>query len=212
MTDHPDAFRFDLGVGRVVTVYPESWEVDLDAEVGGVVERALVIGQRLPEVSSADRPQWCVFGFASHQHGGAVCWPVESRLPGQRMSRADLVEYDEILNWRFTIDRSGNLELRNAKGDQLLQLRIQENGGVIRLDTPSTRIVMREEDASIELHCDKSLTATCKDATVTADTDATVNAGGQITVKAPTLVVDCAKSTFKGDVDIEGNLAMVVPS
>lgn len=182
--DRPEEFRFDIGIGRIIEIYPRSWEVDIEAEDGGVVQRAIVVGPRLPEKSNDARPQWCVFGFASHLHGRAVCWPIESRLPAARTPRADVVHYDEVLNFRTTIDRAGNLEIRNAKGGRLLQIRIKEDGGVVRLDTPTTRVVLNDDAKSIEVHCDETLTATCKNATVTADQNVDVTAGGNANVKA----------------------------
>jgi len=189
----PDQYRYGLGYGIVERVYPDSWEVDILAADGGRVSRAVVLGPRLPEISAqfkggrTDRPQWVLYGFASHLHGAPVCWPIESR---ETNDRANWVYYAEVLDFRITINRQNELEIRNTHGETLLQFRIQETDGVMRLDTPHTRVVLKDADQSIDIHCDKPLTISCETATVNVDKTAVVNAGESVAVNTPLWTVN----------------------
>lgn len=146
MTDRPDEFRYGLGYATVERVFPESWECDLIAEDGGRVQRALVLGPRLPEISTPARPQFVVVGFAAHLQAQPVCWPIDSRLTNDR---GGFVWYSEALNWRITINRDNQLELRNANGAAVTRFVIQQDGPFIRLETPSVKVTF--DDAG-ELH------------------------------------------------------------
>ena len=216
--DRFDERSLSTGIGRVVAVNDVTWEVDIESEDGGLISRAMVIGPRLQQSSTGDRPQWCKFALAGNRHGRPVCWPIESRLPGERTPRKDVVYYDEVQNFRETITREGVWELRNSKGP-LLQLRILEEGGVIRVDTPKVRAVVKDEDGSIDVHCDGDLTADVggnASATVAGNIDVqaggnvTVQAGGDIVAEAAGKVdVTAPQINLTGAVTITGSLDVV---
>jgi len=149
--DRPEFFRYGLNYGTVATVYPESWEVDLLAEGGGLVNRALVLGPRLPEISTPTRPQWVIFGHADHMQGAPVCWPIESRLPGARFRRADLVYYDEALNYRISISRQGEFAVTNTNGEAITRIRMTQEGPFIRLETPQLHATLDDQGNLVEL-------------------------------------------------------------
>jgi hypothetical protein len=223
MNDRPEEFRYDAGIGRIVAVYPNTWEVDIEAEDGGLIQRALVEGPKRPKPSRTERPEWVEYGFASHLQGRPVCRLLQSRLMGSRFARSGLVYFEEIetddgRGFRITVDQSGNLEIRSLT-EPLRQIRILDQDGVVRVDTPSTRIVLKEGDKSAELHCDGDASVDAGgdlDATaggtakVTAGGDATVEStGGNVTVKATaTVTLQGAAIALKGPVTITGDVAV----
>ena len=175
MIDRPEEFGYAWHYGTVEAVYPESWEVDVAAEGGGVVPRAVVLGPRLPEVSTPDRPQWVLWGTGAARAGAAVCLPIASRLPATRTPRQDVVYYDEVLNYRLTVTRTNELEIRNADPDGAQhRVVIKQEGGVVQLDTPRTRLTLRESDQSVTIACDRAVQVSCDTARVEARTRADV--------------------------------------
>ena len=209
--DRPEHFRFASNMGIISAVYPRTWEVDIRSEGGGVVTRALVLTPRLPEVSTDVRPQWCLYGHAAHLQGQPWCVPVSSRLMGPRTpTRDQWVYYEEVGNFRITIDRANELEIRNtaggAEGDGavLHQFRIQEIDGVIRLDTPTTRIILKEKDKSITIECDEKLSIECEDAEVNVRHDATVVVGNNAQVD----VLGAATIAVGATVDVSAGIGM----
>jgi hypothetical protein len=117
------------------------------------------------------------------------------------------VYYDEVMHWRISISRAGVLEIRNDAGP-LLQLRIIEENGTIRTDTPNTRIIQKEADASVEIYCKGPLTAktddsatvtVAKDLTATVKGDAQLTAGGALNLKGQTIDIEATGvCTIKG--------------
>lgn len=208
--DRPEEFRYDLGYGTVQAVHPKSWEVDILAEDGGLVQRAIVLTARLPEPSTPERPQWVVFGFASHLQGRPLCWPIPSRLTGPRLPRDELVWYDEVGPYRLSINTADEFEIRNTDGEALHRIRIQQQDGVVRLDTPRTRIVLREADQSVTIECDKALNVSCETATVHAQQSVDVTAGTSATVEAPTIDVKggTAVTVEAPIIDLKGGAAI----
>ncbi len=82
----------------------------------------------------------------------------------------------------MTINRSGELELRNqAYPDKLLQFRIREDGNEVRLDTPRTHVVLRDDDGGIT---EQDVTVKCTNANVQASGNASVDAGGNLDLQA----------------------------
>lgn len=233
MNDRPEHFRYETQFGKVVQVYRDTWECDLLSEAGGRINRALIIGPRRPEVSTPERPQWALYGHADAAQGKPWCLPVDSRLPGPRTERGQWVWYDEVGNFRITINEDNELEIRNTDGDALHRIRIQQDGGVVRLDTPRTRIVLREQDQSITIECDEKLSVACndvqvnaagnadvrveKDASVQVVGDANMLVGGNVTATIAGVVTYSAPSaTFTiptlaivGAVNITGRLDIV---
>lgn len=209
MSDRPEQFRYAPSYGTVQAVHPASWEVDVLTANGGLVLQVLVLGPRLPEISTKDRPQWVIIAFPDALQGQPVCWPIESRLPGPRLPRADFVYYDEVLNYRITINRENELEIRNTNGAVLCQLRIQQINGVIRLDTPSTSFVLQESDKSAALRTKGDTTVIAKNADVTVDESATVTAGQDVTMKAGNAInLQATSINLIGAVAITGDLSV----
>jgi len=151
MTDRPEEFRYGLGYGTVIAVYPDAWEVDVAMATGGVTRHAQVLGARLPEINAKARPQWVVVGWVDAQHAQAVCWPVPSRLTGPRGGRAGYVLYDERDNYRMTIDAAGNYEVKNTASDAVTRVRIEQAGSFIRIETPSATITLDNAGNLVEL-------------------------------------------------------------
>ena len=229
----PELQRFALGQGIIQAVYPKSWEVDILSDEGGIVQRVMVVGPRFPEVSPqvpgavyTDRPQWAIYAHAAHLQGQPICWLVPSRLNSVEIERAQYVYWEEVLNFRISIDRDNNLEIRCRPlgSEDKYRIRVEETDGVIRLDTPRTRIVLKEADQSILVECDKRLTIHCKDATVNVDNQADVTVGananlivggnldakvtGTTTLQTAALTVTAPTSIFSGNVNIGGVLNM----
>jgi hypothetical protein len=205
MTDRPEFFRYAPAYGTVYRVYPKSWEVDVLASNGGIIPRAIVLGARLPEESTEQRPQWVVVLWSEATDGQTYALPVPSRLPGLRYQRSELVLLEEVQGWKISIKAPGNtgvtvagqtgeLEIRSEKGGRTLQLRIQEQGGVIRLDTPKTHVVMHDDVGDVAVECDRDATVDAgrdvgvtagRDINATAAQNISAEAGGNVTVDAP---------------------------
>ncbi|MEO8603372.1 MAG: hypothetical protein ABI629_12420 [bacterium] len=201
MSDRPEEFRYESGYALVVQSY-DTWHVDLETVDGGLIQRAIVIGHRLPEPSTKARPQWVQYAFADHDHSQAFCTPVNSRMPGDRTDRRAFLFYDEVGNYRITVDRDGQYEVRNSKGDVVLQLRILEDGGVIETRTPNTSIVQDDSAKSVTINAGETATINCKNATVHADENIDAQAGGDVTVQAG----GDASVTASGSISMTGAL------
>lgn len=212
MTDRPEYFRYATGFGRVIAVYAgEEWEVDILPDSGGKITHALVVGPRLPERSTKQRPQIVLYGHGGATQGRTWALPIPSRLPGPRYSRKGLVYIEEVQGFRVVIkaplnigdvvvDQTGELEIHTTKGDRELAFRITEAQGVIETRTPKTSIVQNDDAGSI--------TATCTgDATIHADGNVVVHAGKDIKADAAG-EIDLTAPTIKmtGDVKIIGTL------
>lgn len=204
MIDRPEFFRYAPAYGTVLHVYPRSWEVDVLAANGGIIPRAVVLGSRLPEESTKGRPQWVVILWSEATEGQAYALPIPSRLPGGRYDRADLVYLEEVQGFRITIRAPGNqgrvvagqtgeFEVCSEKDGRRLQARIIEAGGVIRLDTPKTRIVLADDEEAISVEAVGNVA-------VDAGGDIEAMAGGDVTVQAGGSI----KLTAAGTVEITG--------
>jgi len=177
--DNPETFLFNTSHGTVAAVHPDTWEVDILAADGGVVNNALVLGPRLPEASLPSRPQWVIYGFADNQRGQAWCIPVPSRL-FERV-RGQYAYWDEVLHWRITINRNNELEILHPSGQ--FHILLQETDGVIRVEVPEARVVLKNSDKTLLVECTERLTVHCKDATVNVENDADVTVGGNVSAQ-----------------------------
>lgn len=180
--------------GIVVKVHPETWEVDvrLSGKHSSVVRRCKVIGNFLPEEDvesdgkiKKEKVGKVIVGMLNGFVQSPVAIPIHNVMsPGG--DRKNYVYWSEHLNFKITIDRSGNLEISNNKKD-LLQIRIQEKDGTIRIDTPGTSIVQKQSDESITINC--------KNANINASEKASVACGASsmevnpvaVFIKAPTI-------------------------
>lgn len=145
--DRPEDFRYAGGYGLVDRSY-DTWHVDIRTIDGGLINRAVVLGHRLPEASTKERPQWVQYAFADHDHSQAFCTPVNSRLAGDRHDRRGFVYYDEVGDFRITISREGVYELRNAGG---FFLRGEQQGPFWRLVTPSCSLLLDDGGHLVQL-------------------------------------------------------------
>jgi hypothetical protein len=69
-----------LAKGVVRKVYPELWRVDLEAEDGGIIHKAVVMGPHLPPVhKDLEQPSHVYFMHANGHAADAVCWPLTFR-------------------------------------------------------------------------------------------------------------------------------------
>jgi hypothetical protein len=74
--------RFALYKGVVRAVYPNEWRCDLESEDGGLISKALVLGDVLPEVHvDTENPQHVIFAHLRGDVMDPVCWI----LPFRRM-------------------------------------------------------------------------------------------------------------------------------
>lgn len=204
MNDRIENFRYETGFGTVLQVYPDAWEVDVRAAgSSGIVYRATVLGPRLPEVSTPTRPQFVVFGFAHSSIGNPWCMPMPSRLFSG--TRGHFVYWEEALNWRITINRDNEVEILHPT--KQYHILLQEKDGVVRIETPKTRLVLKDVDGSVLVECDEKLTVHCKDAEVNVDAVANVTAGSSANVKAPAIELE-GEVSIKGNTTIKGNVSV----
>ncbi len=184
-SNDPGEFRYDSGFGLIVQSY-DTWTVDIRTADGGLLKDVFVIGPRLPEASTPERPQWAYYEFANHANGRPRCHPVASRLPGNRDDRRSFVYYEEVGHYRLTIDREGQFEVINRKDPgKPLQVRVREDGNEVRFDTPKTRIVLSDDDGKITLEADQDIALKCTNASVEASGNVDIQAtGGNVAVSA----------------------------
>lgn len=210
MHDHPAESQRTLRMGVVVDVHPATWEVDvrLIDETAALIPRCKVQGTYLPEKHDTGpdgqpqkgRQSKVYVGWVDGSSQAPMAFPIHNvMIPADQ--KANYVLWSEHLNVRTTINRQNELEVRVTDDGKLYRFRIQKNGGVVRTDTPSTRIVQTESDKSIEAHCDGDLTATCANATVTADSS--------VKVKAASAEVEAGTIKLKGATQVEGNLTVI---
>lgn len=156
MTTRPDRFRYDSRFAQVVRAY-DTWEADLLAVGGGLIQRAQVLGPRLPEASTPERPQWVLYGHAGHAQGTPWCIPVPSHLAPQPGARRAFVYYEEVGNFRVTINRANELEIRNTDGDKVNRLRITQAGGEVVVETPNVRLRVGSDAEELVVETSKKM-------------------------------------------------------
>lgn len=216
MKEHIAESRREWAQGIVIGVHqgdgpedPLGWTVDvrLSYRSSGILRRVHIHDDFLPELHTMTRQSKVLVGWVDGYQQGPVAIPLHKAI----ISRADKAQY---IMWRqhqrwlmrikasiATPDTPAEFEILNLTNGKKLQLRLQEQDGVIRLDTNHTRIVLHDADQSITLHSDHDLHASCRDADVQALGKVDVAAGTSATVKAP-------KITLDGDVSITGALAV----
>lgn len=204
--DHPAESQREFVPAIVTAVYPDTWEVDvaLAYSSGATVQRCKVQGIFLPEVHTEDRQSKVLIGRLDELQQAPIAIPIHNTMiPDEE--KADHVYWSEHHGFRIKIrepghqgelrpgDQVGELEIRSLKGERLLQVRIQEDGGVIRLDTPKTRVVLSDDEEKIEVHADGdvvvdaggSIAATAgEDISAIAGGDIVAQAGGNVFVQA----------------------------
>jgi hypothetical protein len=74
--------RYGFSKGVVRAVYPQEWRVDIESEEGGLITKALVLGDVLPEIHvDTANPQHVVFTHLGGRVMDPICWV----LPFRRM-------------------------------------------------------------------------------------------------------------------------------
>lgn len=232
MRPHSAESKTEWQLGIVRRVYPESWEVDVELlySVNGVIRRAAILGPFLPEVHADGRPSHAVVGWLDAFQQSPVAVTLHNTLC-PIPDRKDYVYWSEHHGFRITIrepghqgelraaDQVGELEIRSLKGGRPLQVRIIEAGGVIRIDTPTTRIVLDDDANKVEVHADgdvavdagANLEATAgANASVQAGANVTVSAGGNVTATAAGAVAvnATAVTVTAGAINLVGNVTV----
>lgn len=186
MSEHPAEARREWQLAIVKAVHPDTWEVDVEPvhTTSGIIRRAKIYSHFLPEVhgigpdektAMPERQSKVLVGWLDAYSQSPVAIPLHHLVAGVE-ALANLVYVSEHLHFRISINREGVLEIRNAKeGAPLLQIRILEQGGVVRIDTPKTRVVLKDSDGSVTIECDGDLK-------VEAGGNADVTAGGDVNV------------------------------
>jgi hypothetical protein len=217
MKEHPAESRRELTLGVVTDVHPDTWEVDvrLQNSTSSTI-RAKIASHFLPEVheigSDGKTPvpgrQSKVFVWRVDAYSqGAIAIPMHHLIAGLEQLGAH-VFWSEHLNFRITINRQGTLEIRNAKdGGPLLQVRMIEEDGVIRLDTPKTHVALKDADGSVAVQCDGDLSAEVGgDLTVQVQGKADATVVGDVTLTTPSnliaTVIGNATFTVAGNVTV----------
>lgn len=149
MTRKVEQYRYGTQYAFVERSYP-TWEVDVRLPNGALEQRVPVVGPRLPEASTEDRPQWVILGFGGHGTSGAWCIPVPAQLDGG--GREGWVYFDQVGNYRISIDREGRLEIANAHDGGQTRIRISQSGNELLLDT-SAKVRVQAGDI-VEVACD----------------------------------------------------------
>lgn len=199
METHPSESRIEPQLGAVIRVYPDTWEVDvrLIHSSSAIIRRAKINGVYLPEVHSAERPSHAIVVWMDGYQQSPVALPLHNTI-APPAARKDYVYWSEHHGFRVTIkepghlgalrpdNQVGELEIRSLKGGRSLQIRIIEDAGVIRLDTPTTHVVLTDDDGSVAIACDGDLTA---------------EAGGTIELTAPAITLNGAV-TINGTLDV----------
>jgi hypothetical protein len=135
------------GFGRVLAVYPDSWEVDLADEVGGFVRRAVVLTHRLPEPSSEARPQWCLWGFSRSAVGLPWAIPIPSRLVSVRSLWRIL---EMAGNWRVSLTSAGVYEITLLDGS--LTVRLVEEDHRVEVIAQNCTVTMDGPAETVAIH------------------------------------------------------------
>jgi len=201
-------FRYAGGYGLVVASH-DTWLVDIETAGGGLISEVQVIGPRLPEASTPERPQWVYYEFGDHTNGRSRCYPIPAFLPGPRDERTGFIYYEEVGNFRMSIDREGQFEVINRKDPgKPLQVRVREDGNEVRLDTPKTHIVLSDDDGKITLEADQDIVLKCTNASVEASGNVDVSATGAVSVSGATIDLTAAVTTVNGNLSVTGNLAL----
>lgn len=211
---HPQAMQAAWRYGTVHAVDARRWSVDVLDSEGGLVRDVLVMGSRLPEVHSAGRPQWVLYGAAHMQASRYVCFPIPSRLPGTREERAGYRWYDEVGPYRIVVQADDVFEIRRRDEDAAQRVRIEGATGTVRIDTEAGEVVVEPEAVHVRARARASVTtreygveATERVTVRTTDLGAEaitvqLTAGGLVRVTAPSVRIEAATIQLAGMVTI----------
>jgi hypothetical protein len=72
--------RYGFSKGVVRAVYPELWRVDIEPEEGGLLSKALVVGDVFPPIhKDTSQPSHVMFAHIRGHAADVVCWPLTFR-------------------------------------------------------------------------------------------------------------------------------------
>jgi len=200
--EHPAESKREWYAATVLTVHRDAWEIDVRALYGsaGRIRRVKVLGPFLPEPETDVLDSKVVVGWLDSYQQSPVAIPIHNTMVPDA-EKANHVFWSQHLAYLIRITRDGQLEIRNTKGP-LLQVRVLEADGVVRLDTPKTHLVLKDADGSIEVQCEG-------DAKLDAGGDVDVTAGGSLSAKAAVEVdVEAPIMRIKAQVFIDGGLTV----
>lgn len=175
--EHPAESKREWYAATVLAVHRDTWEIDVRALYGsaGRIRRVKVLGPFLPEPETDVLDSKVVVGWLDGHQQSPVAIPIHNTMIPDA-EKAAHVFWSQHLAYLIRITRDGQLEIRNTKGP-LLQVRVLEADGVVRLDTPKTHLVLKDADGSIEAECEGN-------AKVAAGGNVDVTAGGNVAVEA----------------------------
>jgi len=187
MREHPAESQREWTPGIVTAVHPDTWEVDVQPlhSTSGTVRRAKVIGHYLPEVHTAERQSKVIFGRLDALQQAPIAIPIHNTMIPPA-DKPNFVQWLELLDFRITINRSGELEIRQtADGEVIASFRI--HNGNLTVDvandvTVTNAAVNATGDVEVEAQGNVDVEAVAGNVDVQAGGNASVQATGAVTI------------------------------
>src|SRR5580765_5760591 len=111
--------RYSIEKGVVKAIYPDLWRVDIEPEAGGLLHKALVVGDVLPPVhTDTTEPSHVMFAHIGGRVEDVVCWP----LPFRRMYGPETASDGKDRHFyqlNRQIVRVGDITIRITPNDEL---------------------------------------------------------------------------------------------
>lgn len=117
----PDLEMWSSGYATVFSVYsaqdssPDSeWRADLEPTTGGMVERALILGNKKPYPHMGGRPSYVLYGHFNGNYRDSWCIPVQSTsMSDGAMLRSTSTYFEQVGKVLWRADTEGNLLLED---------------------------------------------------------------------------------------------------
>lgn len=206
MADHPADSQREFTPGVVTAVHPETWEVDVQPlyATSGKTRRAKVIGHYLPEVHTEARQSKVIVGRLWANQQAPVAIPVHNTMIPDNQ-KPDFVHWLELLDFRITINRSGELEIRQtADGEVVASFRI--HNGNLTVDVAND-VTVNCTNAAVNASGDVVVDAG-GNIDAQADGNADVSAVGAVNVSGATIDLTAPLTTVNGNLNVTGNIAL----
>jgi hypothetical protein len=174
MREHPAESQREWTPGIVTAVHPDTWEVDIQPlhSTSGTVKRAKVIGHYLPEVHTDERQSKVIFGRLDALQQAPIAIPIHNTMIPPA-DKPNFVHWLELLDFRITINRSGELEIRQTAGGEVIaSFRI--HGGNLTVDVAN----------DVTVNCTNAAVNASGDVGVEAQGNVDLQAGGNLTAQA----------------------------
>jgi hypothetical protein len=128
--------RYGLEKGVVTAIYPDLWRVDITPDGGGLLRKALVVGEVLPPVhEDTTQPSHVLFAHIGGRVQDVVCWPLTfRRMYGPET--ADDTHDRHFYDRNRKIVRVGNITIRITPDDEIY-LYDAESGDFCLYDMPN---------------------------------------------------------------------------